>query len=92
MRRLRIPSLAATAALAAIVTWPTSGSAAQPAACTPARIGQSVRCLLVGQRCDPRYGHVYKLYEFTCKRDRKGHYELHARIFIGPPAVSPKAG
>ena len=52
--------------------------------CTRARIGTQIQCLRVGARCRPRLEHVYLLYDFTCKQDRRGRHRLHERIYIGP--------
>lgn len=67
----------------ALASGPSAGAGAVP--CQRARIRGHVVCIAAGKRCDPRYGHVYKLYKFTCTRRHDGHYRFHALNYIARP-------
>jgi hypothetical protein len=85
-RRVTLAILAATGAVLAGSAGPVGASAAPAAGtCIRARVGPAIACLAAGKRCNPRYEHVYKLYEFKCTRGGDGHYQLHARNYIGQP-------
>ncbi len=62
---------------------PSAGAAAVP--CQRARVGGHIVCIAAGKRCDPRYRHVYKVYEFSCTKSRDGHYRFHALNYIAQP-------
>jgi hypothetical protein len=85
----RRPTLATLAAAGAVIAGlgasvgSSAGAASLP--CQGARIGQKVVCIAEGRRCDPRYGHVYKIYHFSCTRRADGHYRFHALNYIAKP-------
>jgi hypothetical protein len=85
-RRPGLGTLAAAGALVAafaVSTSPSAGATAVP--CQRVRIGTHVVCIAAGRRSDPRYGHVYKRYEFSCTRRADGHYRFHALSYIARP-------
>ena len=85
-RRPTLAILAAAGALlAGLATSVGSSAGAASLPCQRARIAQKIVCIAEGRRCDPRYGHVYKVYKFSCTRRADGHYRFHAVNYIAKP-------
>jgi hypothetical protein len=80
-----LAATAVTLALAAASGGCRDSKPTSQPGCLPAKISGRVQCLRIGLQCERRYEHLYVLYGFTCRRNKRDdHFRLRERLFVAP--------